>query len=246
MKHMINYTFMGVVFLSAFCDVLQAGSLEPSGPPAPSMYTLQDIYLAITGDSNVVNTSSGSAVASDIRSGKKAWVKGLEITGTAQTNTSAVARTGQTHVYYSGDDGFYQAGIAWPSPRFTDNNDGTITDLLTGLMWISAPHSLPGDIGVTNWWAAINYCESLEYAGYSDWRLPNIRELHSFFDYGRAGLPIEYGFSGLTSMTNTYWSSTTANYGRGGNRWYVDLVWGFVNSYFTDDNRCATLPVRHP
>ena len=38
--------------------------------------------FGVSGNSNVVNTGSGTATASDITSGKKAWVDGLEITGT--------------------------------------------------------------------------------------------------------------------------------------------------------------------
>ena len=36
----------------------------------------------------------------------------------------------------TGQDGEYQKGVVWPAPRFTDNEDGTITDNLTGLMWL--------------------------------------------------------------------------------------------------------------
>jgi len=27
-------------------------------------------------------------------------------------------------------------GVSWPSPRFTDNGNGTVTDNLTGLIWL--------------------------------------------------------------------------------------------------------------
>src|SRR5215831_10404550 len=47
-----------------------------------------------------------------------------------------VPRTGQTTSYAAGDDGALQKGVAWPTPRFTDNNNGTITDNLTGLIWL--------------------------------------------------------------------------------------------------------------
>ena len=36
----------------------------------------------------------------------------------------------------TGQDGEIQAGVEWPFPRFTDNGDGTVTDNLTGLMWL--------------------------------------------------------------------------------------------------------------
>lgn len=44
--------------------------------------------------------------------------------------------TGQNYSYTTGDDGFYLNGINSPNPRFIDNNDGTITDNLTGLTWL--------------------------------------------------------------------------------------------------------------
>ena len=36
----------------------------------------------------------------------------------------------------TGEDGEHQKGVAWPNPRFTDNGDGTVTDNLTGLIWL--------------------------------------------------------------------------------------------------------------
>jgi len=45
-------------------------------------------------------------------------------------------KTGQTTSYATGDDGDLQRGIPWPNPRFTDNEDGTVTDNLTGLIWL--------------------------------------------------------------------------------------------------------------
>lgn len=58
-----------------------------------------------------------------------------------------LAKTGQTTCYYSdggviedctgtGQDGEIRAGIQWPAPRFKDNQDGTVTDHLTGLVWL--------------------------------------------------------------------------------------------------------------
>src|SRR2546423_12445159 len=36
----------------------------------------------------------------------------------------------------TGQDGDYQAGVPLPEPRFTDNQNGTITDNFTGLIWL--------------------------------------------------------------------------------------------------------------
>ena len=47
-----------------------------------------------------------------------------------------VPKSGQTSSNATGDDGDLQRGVAWPDPRFTDNGDGTVTDNLTGLIWL--------------------------------------------------------------------------------------------------------------
>ena len=56
-----------------------------------------------------------------------------------------VPKTGQTACYDedsiprdcagTSEDGEHQRGVVWPIPRFTDHEDGTATDNLTGLMW---------------------------------------------------------------------------------------------------------------
>jgi hypothetical protein len=57
-----------------------------------------------------------------------------------------VSQTGQTTCWETtgsptncartGQDGNIQAGVAWPIPRFTDHSNGTVTDNLTGLIWL--------------------------------------------------------------------------------------------------------------
>ena len=60
--------------------------------------------------------------------------------------------------------------------RFTDNGDGTVTDSTTGLMWQKEtnPRMAPK--------AAETYCEKLTVGGYTDWRLPNIKELNTILN----------------------------------------------------------------
>lgn len=73
---------------------------------------------------------------------------------------------------------------------FEDNKDGTITDHATGLMWMVADSGWfkAGDVnnGTLNWEDALAWSESLNFAGHSDWRLPNAKELQSIVDYNRA------------------------------------------------------------
>jgi len=73
---------------------------------------------------------------------------------------------------------------------FHDNGDGTITDRATGLTWtkLDSGHlkAGPRGDGRLNWREALEWAENLEYAGYSDWRLPNAKELQSIVDYTRS------------------------------------------------------------
>ncbi len=63
---------------------------------------------------------------------------------------------------------------------YTDNGDGTVTDTSTGLMWQQA-----GSSNSMTWEQALAYCEGLNLGGYTDWRLPTIKELYSLVDYTR-------------------------------------------------------------
>jgi len=64
--------------------------------------------------------------------------------------------------------------------NFTDNGNSTVSDSATGLMWQQV------DDGVTrDWENALSYAEGLSLGGYSDWRLPNAKELQSIVDYTR-------------------------------------------------------------
>jgi hypothetical protein len=126
-----------------------------------------------------------------------------------------VVKTGQTISYRTGDDGDLQKGIPSPDPRFTDNGDRTVTDNLTGLMWAKDVNA----IGAMNWYAAIGYANNLGLGGgegcgssntYTDWRLPNRRELESLLDMGNVpAFPSGHPFI-ISNYRNSYiWSSNT-------------------------------------
>ncbi len=95
---------------------------------------------------------------------------------------------------------------------FVDNGNGTITDEATGLTWMQT------DSGVgLNWQESLNYCESLDYAGYTDWRLPDAKELQSIVDYSRSpdttnSAAIDPLFQ-ATLLPNGVNNSGEANYG---------------------------------
>ena len=85
---------------------------------------------------------------------------------------------------------------------FTDNGNGTVTDNDTKLMWQK------GEGGSMTWESAITYCENLSLAGYSDWRLPNIKELESITDDSKYNPAIDTTYF-PNAYSFGYWSSTT-------------------------------------
>jgi len=133
--------------------------------------------------------------------------------------------TGQTTSYATGDDGDLQKGIPWPNPRFTDNGDGTVTDNLTGLIWLKNADCF----GTRTWAQALSDCNGLasgscgltDGSSASEWRLPNRRELFSLIDddnYSPA-LPSGHPFTNVQSAY--YWSSSTDTF-------YSDYAWSVV------------------
>jgi hypothetical protein len=105
--------------------------------------------------------------------------------------------TGQTTAFGPGSDGAVQAGATL---SYTDNEDGTVTDNNTGLMWekkdqawgihdvdnkytwgISAPPYTMNGTMVTEFLAALNTPPC--FAEHCDWRIPNVKELQSIVDY---------------------------------------------------------------
>ena len=67
-------------------------------------------------------------------------------------NYAPVPKTGQMQFYATGDDGDLHKGVAWPTPRFTDNQNGTVTDNLTGLIWMKNASNVDADgFGAKTW-----------------------------------------------------------------------------------------------
>lgn len=89
-----------------------------------------------------------------------------------------------------------------PEQEFKYNGDGTVSDLSTGLMWLSKPVE-----GLFNWQKALKYCENFSFAGYTDWRLPDIKESATLLSIGNDYIYI----SGLLLWSSTSDSEQPAN-----------------------------------
>ncbi len=68
--------------------------------------------------------------------------------------------------------------------RFVDNGDGTVTDKETNLMWVKNGWRLDF-FSAVDWKDAIKKCEDFEHGGYTDWRLPTIKEWESLLDISK-------------------------------------------------------------
>jgi len=108
--------------------------------------------------------------------------------------------------------------------------------MLTGLVW----QQIPLNDSIT-WEQALTYADTLVLASYTDWRLPNIKELQSINDENLINPSVNQTyFSGVT--TNHYWSSTTLP-NQQTKAWYLDTQFG-ITTYQFKTNRLAVLCVR--
>lgn len=235
------------------CNRLDSGATgtsltftEPtSGPGTPTGCTLNEVMNKVPAKDN-----ANGATPADVANGKKYWGLtdgnwGLE-TGTSTAVDSSSGDATATYpapVHQTGEYG--STGVAWPYPRFTINTTidsnvdgdcddegetcaGTVTDNLTGLIWLQKANctELSGtdDNGKADWETAKIAASSLtggicglasKYKA-NDWRAPSINELQSLIHYGFSStmVPNTVGtdkwtegnpFSGVQLY---YWSST--------------------------------------
>ena len=116
------------------------------------------------------------------------------------------------------------------SGGFTDNGNGTVTDNLTGLIWLKAANCLT----FRTWAQALSdangltsgSCGLTDGSSAGDWRVPNINELRSLFNPTSPYVPAGHPFTGASGL---YWSSTT-DASCLGEAWIVTLAIGYVQS----------------
>lgn len=152
--------------------------------------------------------------------------------------TRGLPKTGQVIEYLPYDDGYLQNGwwlgrrIADNKPRFipkTIAGDDIVIDRTTGLMWPADGSKEGADNGsYVQWIAAVEYCNALTFAGFSDWYLPNVKELISILDYSQKLSALDSNFF-IDFQNDGYWSSTTQS-GLSTWAWWVGFDYGEIDA----------------
>lgn len=140
------------------------------------------ITAALAAVAGCASEGTGSAVTETLA------VQGYPIVGTSQAisydDKGEIADPAKGEPFYGQDS--QHAGNA---PAYIDNGDGTISDAVTGLMWVK-------DRGSTITWAdAAKNASADRTGGYSDWRMPSIKELYSLIRFD--------GVNGHDNMSTT-------------------------------------------
>ena len=157
------------------------------------------------------------------------------LTASGQTSTYndegvEIFNLGEGDAFY-GQDADYLKGL---SMSYIDHEDGTVSDLNTGLMWqkVPVPEGMTYD-------EAVEYVENLELAGYDDWRVPSLKELFSISDFGKGWPYLDTTYfklaTGIVDKSEQFWSSNryvgTTVEGQDNAAFGVNHVTGHIKAY---------------
>lgn len=158
--------------------------------------------------------------------------------------TRSLPKTGQSISYRTGDDGTYETGW-WKNHSLADNltrfilkafsGDVVTLDRATGLMWAKDGNGAGCNNGAADTWNnVIDYCEALSFAGFTDWRVPNVHELASIIDHSIVS-PCVLSTYFSNTVLSTYWSSST-RINITTQAWTAEFVTGYISTNIKTNN----------
>jgi hypothetical protein len=127
-----------------------------------------------------------------------------------------------------------------PTIAFTDHGDGTLTHQATGLMWMQCPLGQSGSDCATGsttgytWEGALEAAAASGFAGYTDWRVPDINELRSIVEERCYNPSINEAVFPATPASS-FWSSSPVAF-HSGNAWEVNFYDGSYHSGYSRDD----------
>ena len=226
-----------------YCQSLELGGYDDWRiPTAKELYSISNFntgwpYL----DLNYFTLASGQ-VTKDEQYWSSNYYVGVTVEGGSNAAFGVNHVTGHIKAYSANASGpvggkYVRAvrGEQYGVNSFVDNGNGTIIDNASGLMWAQ------DDGGVTlDWENALAYAENSELASFTDWRLPDVKELQGIVDYSyspsatdasKVGPAIDPIFS-CTQIKNEagnddygyYWTSTSAPFTKGEPYYYAWYV----------------------
>ncbi len=208
-------------------------------PNLPTSLGINSTTCVISGTPTVIQLATNYTVTAGNNGGSVS--SGITITVSPPVSyvsmPTGLLKTGQTTSYITGDDGYYQKGVA---RNFVSG--GT-----TGLLWQRCSAGQTNDATCSGtaqaytWDGANSYCNTLSLAG-KTWRLPTVNELADLVDYEKSASPaIDISIFPNTSIY--YWSSSMYSTNNNNNTaWFVG---GGVGNFYKTNNyyvRCITGP----
>lgn len=136
-----------------------------------------------------------------------------------------------------------------PTIDFTDNSDGTVTHKISGLTWKRCAEGQTWINNSCNGQAtrySFNEATALssQFAGHSDWRLPNIAELASIIERESFNPAINSVIFPQTSALPTWSNTVPADPLKAEQIWGVDFQFGFMNPFSRVSTRAVARLVR--
>lgn len=156
-------------------ESIMAGQMGPEGKEGGMG---QDTGMGQKTDSSMLSVDEANEIEAELLEavGYTSAEGGYPIVDTNQTifysNYAVIEEPLECEAFY-GQDATYEGNQA----SYTDNGDGTITDNVTGLMWVQDPGEK------VTWEEAVENLGTFELAGYDDWRIPTIKELYSLVQF---------------------------------------------------------------
>ncbi|WP_372773794.1 DUF1566 domain-containing protein [Mangrovibacterium sp.] len=235
-----DYTWQEAV---DYCNELELGGYDDwRMPSCKELYSISDFSSGWP----YLNTNYFTLASGKVSKNEQFWSSNYYVGVTVEGGSNAAFGvnhvTGHIKAYSAKSSGpvggkYVRAvrGDDYGVNDYTNNGDRTITDNASGLMWAQDDSGEGMD-----WQDALAYAEGSEYAGYTDWRLPNVKELQGIVDYGyspsatdasKVGPAINPLFN-CTPIVNEagnddygyYWTGTSANFKSGQPYYYAWYV----------------------